>query len=373
MLQEGHCPPGTTWHERYQEMLVEAVLADRVGFDFYGAGEQHFGKYTSILSSPEIFNGHVLARTERIRIRPMSVNLLPFNHPVRIAEQVATLDVLSGGRAELGGARSNNLWTLQAFGIDPKRTREYRDEILKIVAAALSNDLFEYHGEFYDIPERRIAPRPVQQPCPPIHLSATGVESHVHAAALGVGVMTGNTILGWEYAQTCIDAYRSAPASTAPIMGFELDRLAMFSTGVACAAKREDALEDSRPVARQWMEVVTRIYADLSNESPDYAYLGHIREIESRLDDLDHLIECSPYISAGTPDFFIERAKQLYDMGVDDLIWRIDGMGHEANKRTIEMLGEHVIPVVQAWPDRERVRTTVGSAQGSTDESVVAS
>lgn len=356
-MQEGHCDPGTTWAERYLQMLDEAVLADRLGFDFYGVGEQHFGKYIATVSTPEVFNGHVLARTERIRIRPMSVNMLPFNHPIRIAEQTATLDVLSNGRAELGGARSNNLWTLQGFGIDPKHTREYRDEILEIVALALTSDPFEYHGRHFDIPERRISPRPVQQPCPPLHLSATGVASHRDAARRGVGVMTGNTILGWEYAQSCIDAYRDEPPSAEPIAGVAFDRLAMVSTVVACAADADEALADAAPVAAAWLEIVSRIYSQLSAESPDYAYMGNFRKVEERQHDLEYLVDCAPYFTIGTPDRFIERAQRLHAMGVDDLVWRIDGMGHEANMRSIQMLGEHVLPAIHELPEQDRDRS----------------
>lgn len=356
LMQEGHCPPGTTWPERYHEMLVEARLADSLGFDFYGVGEQHFAKYVATVSTPEVFNGHVLATTEQIRIRPMSVNLLPFNHPIRIAEQLATLDVLSHGRAELGGARSNNLWTLRAFGIDPKMTKAYRDEILEIIAGALTRDPFEFHGQFFDIPERRISPRPIQQPCPPLHLSATGVDSHRDAARRGVGVMTGNTILGWDYAKDCFDAYLDEPAPEAPLAGVAFDRLAVISTVTACAHRPDDAFADAAPVAKVWMDVVMQIYAQLSPESPDYAYLGNIEQVRDRRDDLEYLVDCAPYFTIGTPDLFLERAHRLHEMGVDDIIWRIDGMGHEANLRSIKMLGEEVVPAIQALPEHDRRR-----------------
>lgn len=362
IMQEGHCPAGVTWAERYHQMIDEAIVADRLGFDFYGVGEQHFGKYTATVSTPEVFNGHVLARTERIRARPMSVNLLPFNHPIRIAEQTATLDVLSNGRIELGGARSNNLWTLQAFGIDPTMTKEYRDEILEVIALALTSDPFEYHGRHFDIPERRISPRPVQRPCPPIHLSATGVDSHRDAARRGVGVMTGNTILGWDYAQSCIDAYCDEPAPAAPLAGQAFDRLAMVSTVVACAADADDAFGDAAPVADTWLDVVAHIYSQLSSESPDYAYLANFRSIEDRRHDLRYIVDSAPYFTIGTPDLFVERAEQLHAMGVDDLVWRIDGMGHEANLRTIEMLGRHVLPAIQALPEQSRTRAAAASA-----------
>ena len=213
LFSEAHVPTGGTVHERWREVAAEAVLADELGFDFFGVGEQHFGGMIidghelATSSTPEVMHSFIAARTSRIRLRPMSVNLIPFNHPVRIAEQLAAIDVLSDGRAELGGARSNNPWTLEAFGIKAENTRSYRNETLKVIVSALSQESFEFHGEYYDIPARRLVPRPVQKPHPPIAISATGVESHTEAGRMGIAVMMGNTSAGWK-------SPRSAPMPT---------------------------------------------------------------------------------------------------------------------------------------------------------------
>ncbi len=359
LMQEGHCPPGTTWYERYHEMIAEARLADEVGFDIYGNGEQHFGKFTAIVSSPEVTHANLAGLTERIRLRPMSVNMIPFNHPIRIAEQAATVDVLSKGRAELGGARSNNPWTLDAFGVEAKVTAAYRDETLRIVGKALARDEFEHHSDLYDIPPRSI-PRPIQRPSPPINISATGVASHENARKMGIGVMTGNSILGWDYAQSCFDAYKDADAEVEPIGDFTSYRLAFSTVGVNCAPTYEQAKEIAKPVALQFVEIVLMIYSKLSQQSPDYAYLGQIEKIRDHADDLDWLIEAAPYITIGTPDDLIERARVIHSMGADDLILRLDGMGHENNKAAIELIGKEVLPVVHEFPEHPE-STTFGT------------
>ena len=127
IVQEAYFPPGTTLQQRYWDMVEEAVHAEKCGFDFYCTSEQHFGyseaylteradkhhvQKRGALSAPETFLPYVAARTERIKLRPTSVVLLPFNHPARVAEWIATLDVLTDGRAELGTARSNNFSTI---------------------------------------------------------------------------------------------------------------------------------------------------------------------------------------------------------------------------------------------------------------------
>ena len=352
IFMENHVPTGSTVHERMREVVEEAVLADELGFDFFGVGEQHFGALTidghqmATSATPEVTHGVIAARTERIRLRPMSVNLIPFNHPVRIAEQLAALDVYSNGRAELGGARSNNPWTLEAFGIHAENTRSYRDESLRVLIAALSQESFSFAGEHYVIPERSLVPRPVQQPHPPITLSATGVESHFGAARMGLGVMCGNTSAGWDYAKECADAYKSTIGQAEPIGPVVNDCLGMITTAVACASTRDGAKELGGPVAFRWMEAILEIHTVLAEKAPDYAYMANLHKIKDRFHDLDYLIDCSPYITIGTPEFFVERARQVHQLGADEWIMRIDGMGHEAVKATIELIGREVLPEV---------------------------
>jgi alkanesulfonate monooxygenase SsuD/methylene tetrahydromethanopterin reductase-like flavin-dependent oxidoreductase (luciferase family) len=352
IFSEAHVPEGVTVTERLREVVDEAVLADELGFDFFGVGEQHFGGVVvdghelATSSTPEVTHAFIAARTEQIRLRPMSVNLIPFNHPVRIAEQVAAIDVLSNGRAELGGARSNNPSTLEAFGIKAENTRSYRNEALKVIVTALSQERFEFHGEYYDIPERRLVPRPVQSPHPPIAISATGVESHREAGKMGIGVMMGNTSAGWEYAHECATAYRDAIADVEPIGPCVHNSLGMISTAVACAPTRAQAFEEGSPVAVRWMEAILHLYTVLAEKAPDYAYLGNIRKLEARIRDVEYIVDSSPYITIGTPEFFVERARRIHEMGADEWILRVDGMGHELNCRTIELLGREVLPEV---------------------------
>lgn len=112
IIQEAICAPGESWPTRYTDCLVEAAYADKCGFDIYGLSEQHFAHGEATTSAPEIVLAAVAAMTKNIRLRIASVNMLPYNHPLRVAEQIATLDLVSNGRIELGGARSNNPYTL---------------------------------------------------------------------------------------------------------------------------------------------------------------------------------------------------------------------------------------------------------------------
>lgn len=351
LFHEAICPPGVAWATRYRECVNEAVLADNVGFDGYAASEQHFANGEATISAPEIFLAHVAALTKHMRLRIASVNFLPFNHPVRVAEQIATLNILSNGRAELGGARSNNPYTLDGFGVNPALTREYRDEHLAIFGQAVTRGEVERDSEYFKIQRRRISPIKAGEMHIPVHLSATSLDSHEEAGAMGVGVMSGLSLLGWDYVQACIDAYRRGADQARPVAGSITRRQALFSVGVNCHADRATARAATEQNTLRFIEVIMDWMTKLAKRATDYEYFAAIEKIKANMNDLDYLVEASPYIMVGTPDDIIRQCRKVYEMGIDDVIWRIDGMGHETNRAALEMLGKHVLPELHSWPE----------------------
>lgn len=348
LMQEGQNPPGVPvdGHEtagRYHDLVEEAILAEEMGFDFYGVGEQHFASSNSRLSSPDVIRSFIAARTKKIRLRSTSTNLLPYNHPIRIAEQLATLDIMSGGRAELGCARSNNPVTLKAFGIDPSSTTAYRNEMLEVIVRALSEPSFQYEGQFYSIPEVSLCPRPVQLPHPPIHLSSTSTNSSEWAGKRGIGAMIGFTI-SWEHLEACLTSYWRGTETPDPISSITLNNAGVFSAVVSIDESREDALAPAAPVILQWMRIVAGMYRGLSPQSTDYAYLANIEQVMDHADDADWLEQSMPYFVVGTPDDLVEHASRVASLGGSELILRIDGMGHEHHMRVIELIGKEVLP-----------------------------
>jgi alkanesulfonate monooxygenase SsuD/methylene tetrahydromethanopterin reductase-like flavin-dependent oxidoreductase (luciferase family) len=356
LLQEGLCDAGTDGRRRYHEMIEEAVVAEEAGFDFYANSEQHFIVTPELVSvsSPEVVLAYVAARTRRLRLRTASTVLLEFNHPVRVAERLATLDVLSNGRAELGTARSNNVGTLEAFGIDPTTTRSQWNEALRAVVACLTQDPFEIRGERWTVPPRRLSPPLVQQPHPPIYVSASGPETHEIAGRLGIGAMTGASIIGWKHVERCASAYKTAIADPEPVSPVVNDALCFAVLGAHCAEDRTQALAEAHAPATAFMRRMLApggMYESLVKASPDYGYLAGVAdEARRRLDDLEFIVSIAPYMSIGTPDELIERFRRLEALGYDELLLRIDGMGHETNVRAILAFGEHVIPAFRKQP-----------------------
>jgi alkanesulfonate monooxygenase SsuD/methylene tetrahydromethanopterin reductase-like flavin-dependent oxidoreductase (luciferase family) len=361
-VQEAYFPPGSSVPERYLEMVEEAVLAERWGFDTYCLSEQHFGVADALtqeragsyhtqksgsVSAPEVFLAYIGARTERIRLRTTSTVLLTFNHPVRVAERLATLDILTGGRAELGTARSNNLSTLEAFGLHPRETKRIWRESIGLITRTFTDDPFEHEGETWNFPARTLTPKPLQRPHPPIFVSASSAASHRGAGELGLGGMTGASILGWDYVAEAASAYHEGLAAATPLSPLVTESLGLYTTRVNCAATAAEAKDGVMGTALTFVELNIGPggrYDQLAPTSPDYSYLGNVRDMQAHIHDLDYIMAASPYVLAGTPEFLIEQIERLESLGYTEFLMGIDGMGHEANSRAIEMIGRHVLP-----------------------------
>jgi alkanesulfonate monooxygenase SsuD/methylene tetrahydromethanopterin reductase-like flavin-dependent oxidoreductase (luciferase family) len=340
ILQEAEYDP----RRRYPEMLEEALFAEEMGFDSYGVSERHFLDGRGV-SSPEIFLAALATQTSRMRLRFLSVVLLSYNHPVRVAEQLATLDVLTNGRIEASTARSQQPATMEGFRIDPAVTREQWSESLDLIVNALMNETFSHEGKYWQVPERTLTPKPVQTPHPPLYASATSAETHMIAGDKGLPVISGNSLVGgWEGVEKSIELYRRHLAKGTPISPQE----PFFGAAMLvahCAPTKEQASEEAKPRVYRFLESTIARRRALAPSSPDYAYQSKgFDEIEAKRDDFDHLIERSPYFTVGTPEFFVERCRRLEAMGVDEVILEVEGLNHDLHMQTIELVGKHVIP-----------------------------
>ena len=352
IIQEGETEHRTTHAQRYRDLLKEVMLADEYGFDFWGTSEQHFLAPVCTVSAPETLYPWMAAHTNNLTLRHMSV-LLPFgfNHPLRVAERIATLDIVSNGRAQLCTARSNNIDQLQRFGSDPARTRQEWEESLEVIVKALSQDEFEHKGRLlHDIPPTpRITPHPIQQPHPPVAVVGTSVETNRLAGEKGIGVMACDTWFGWEYMSECLTTYKNAIAApNNPISSVVNDSFTVSAVVAHCAPTMEEARESARFMALNFLELNLDIYPVLAKKSPDYAYMDQIRKLESHRDDLDYLMACSPTTLIGDPDYWVERLLQLKEMGADEVVVRLDGVGHERIMRAIELVGRYVLPEIRS-------------------------
>ncbi|MGP4029870.1 LLM class flavin-dependent oxidoreductase [Actinomadura sp. 3N407] len=352
MISESQVNKGMSFGVRLREVLKELTFAEEMGFDFAGTSEQHFMDGQWAVSAPEIVLTALAERTSSIKLRYMACVALGFNHPVRAAERFATQDILAPGRLEVATARSNNAVYQRGFGVNPATTSEEQQEWLEVVIRSLLEPEVEVHGKFFDVGPVTVTP-PLERKTPlPFYMTTTSPASHTVAGKLGLGCMTADTFMGWEFQQQLVDAYKNGFAQAKPIGGLYEPTYALcgFTFPAYCAATRQEAFDHARVNSLGLINHVIELAEGLSGTgAPGYQYWGELAEnLHKHGHDLDYVEKSTPMLMLGTPDDFIEKIKRLEEMGMTEVVLKLDGFGHARTMRAIEMVGKYVIPEFKA-------------------------
>src|SRR6266545_381312 len=172
----------------YLNALEQVRLADELGFDQVWAVEHHFLEEYSHCSSPELFLTACAMQTKNIHVGHGIVICVPeFNHPIRIAERAAVLDILSGGRLEFGTGRSATWTELGGFRANPDDTKKSWDEFVHCIPKMWMQERFSYEGKYFSMPSRAVLPKPYQKPHPPMWVAVTSPGTELDAADRGLG------------------------------------------------------------------------------------------------------------------------------------------------------------------------------------------
>ena len=344
-------------HEAYQQTVEQIVVGEQAGFHSFWTVEHHFLEEFSHCSNPEVLYGHVAAKTSKIRIG-YGVRLLPrpYNHPVRTAESVAVLDLLSDGRVEFGTGRSATRAELEGFGIDPRHTRAMSREALEHIVGCWTHDEYAFHGSYWSMPRRRVVPKPLQEPHPPIWGATTSLEGHRNVGQLGIGLCSFAVGLPPEQFKDKVDEYRRGIAECErPIGKFINNRAATF-TMAHCADTSERAFAEAAESMVWYQKTGARQIASLADWQEgrslgNYSYAADIaRDRDSG--NLDHLsfdqIRDSGAALVGDPERCIEIAQRFEAAGCDLLLCLVNPykIPHKAVMRSIELIGERVIPAL---------------------------
>lgn len=209
-------PTRQTEAQLFRDCVEQCVLADQLGYHAIWEVEHHGLYEYSHSSAPEVFLSFIAARTQHIRLGH-GITLTPhrYNHPIRIAERIATLDILSGGRVNWGSGKSSSLTEQLAFENDTTQLHAQWREALDMIPRMWRDDVFEYKGKFFDVPPTQIVPKPVQQPHPPMYAACSKPESAVAVGELGIGAL--NFAIGNdEYLTQKVDDYRAAVSAARP-------------------------------------------------------------------------------------------------------------------------------------------------------------
>jgi len=314
-----------------------AQLADRLGFESIWCAEHHFSTY-GYLSRPLMFAAHLATQTERIRVGS-AVVVLPLHHPLIVAEEIATADLLSGGRLDVGLGRGYQTYEFERLGFTLDESRERFDEAVDILLAAFEGEPFSYEGKHYAFDETCVFPTPVQKPRPPIWVVGQSEESIAAIARRGFNMVSGG-------------------------FGVPLERLRAFREGFDKLITDPDVkstvrVSTQRPVyvtdnvselaevveqARWNMRVTLSLRQGLERVEKGHAMAVPFEQEPADAELLDR------YFVMGTPETCIMKLSELRDaMGIDHFnanFWFGD-LEHDRVVRSMERFATEVMPAFQ--------------------------
>ncbi len=331
----------------FHECVEQAVLADQLGYHEVWAVEHHGLWEYSHCSAPELLLSHIAALTKRIRLGH-AVTLTPYryNHPIRIAERIATLDILSGGRVDWGSGKSSSLVEQGAFEIDRAELDGQWREALQMIPRMWRSDLFEWNGKFFHIPPTAIIPKPLQQPHPPIFAACSRPESVELAGSLGIGSLNftaGND----DYLKRKIESYRAAIAGARGIAGSVNNRFCCTPTALVLDDDREACAWGFRGARFFQESLSTYFFSRERITGPIEINRDPLTESELDKAMASRGTPNSPLTSViGDPSAARESVSRFQAAGVDELILVMDlgTIPHEVVTRSLKTFAEKVMP-----------------------------
>ena len=334
--------------DRYRQVMAQVELADDVGFDYFWTVEHHFLKEFSHCSAPEVLYGAISQRTKQIRIGH-AVTLLPYryNHPVRVAERAAVLDIVSDGRMDLGTGRSTTLIEMGGFEIDPEETKSQWEEAISIIPRMWMEDPFSHKGTYFNIPPRSVIPKPVQKPHPPLWLAASQPNSFKQAGEMGLGVLCFN-VGGHQQLIDRIGMYREGLKHAHPVGAFVNDQVAALCM-VHCGEDDKEAKEVGGPEGMWFVDKANDLYRPWQEQGvnvPDtYKFAVDAVQTERSEKTAEHFMDVGAF-AMGDPDSCIKVMKGYEAVGVTQVLCFMQ-MGHLPHSKvmdSIKLFGKYVIP-----------------------------
>jgi alkanesulfonate monooxygenase SsuD/methylene tetrahydromethanopterin reductase-like flavin-dependent oxidoreductase (luciferase family) len=334
---------------RYQQNIEQVQHGDELGFNCAWLAELHFYKPFSIMSSPLIVATAIAQKTKNIRLG-IAVSLLPLWHPLRSAEDGATVDILSQGRLEFGVGRGAIPLHFAGFNASREDSRERFEESLAIIKKAWTTDSFSYQGQFYHIPETSVVPKPFQKPHPPIRIAANSPETAVFAGQEHYPMFVASVTNPLPRMYEQVDRYRESwAASSAPNgdSGPDVSTMFFMHPGESLAQVQQDI----DPSLRNYFQSVSgmvRAAVDAESGSDSYRYL---QEVQKNVDSITFEILTQNMAVFGSSQECIARIKDLHTrLKMKELIcWFNPGgkVPHEKVLAAMSRFATEVAPAVQ--------------------------
>ncbi|MBV8779483.1 MAG: LLM class flavin-dependent oxidoreductase [Alphaproteobacteria bacterium] len=347
------CQDGRSDASVVGEHLAMGDLAEPLGFDSLFALEHHFTGY-AMSPAPTQLLAYYAGRTKRIQLGT-AVIVLPWHDPVRVAEQIALLDIMCGGRCLFGFGRGAASVEYEGFRIPMGEARPRFVEAAGIVVKALANDSFEHQGEFFQIPRTAIRPRPISHPERRFYASAVSPDSAEIMAKLGFGVLM---VMQNEWPKAAEDIARYREIATA---AGHTPRPPIILTNVCCAESRAEAQERAfKYLGLKWQSIddhyhfsdghlsTVRGYESYGKMAKTYAKINESAETRKKATDFYVSIQI-----VGTPGDCLDQIAELQRCtGMDHLVteFSFGGLPHEEAEINMRRFADRVLPTLQRDP-----------------------
>jgi alkanesulfonate monooxygenase SsuD/methylene tetrahydromethanopterin reductase-like flavin-dependent oxidoreductase (luciferase family) len=320
--------------------LVDA--AEEWGLDAMWLAELHFAPDRSVLASPLILAAAIAQRTRRMKIGT-AVQVLPLCHPLRLAEEAATVDQISDGRLIFGVGRSGFAHTYQAYGVPYDESRERFAETLEIVKRAWTEERFSYSGKYFTYDKVALVPKPRQKPYPPIRIAATSTDTYAAIGALGHAIFIAARIGTLSEQAPLVRSYREAyRAAGHPGEGEVYLRVPVYVAGTEEQARRE-------PEAS-----IMHLFRSIGGQLEASANLSGARAIEQRAERGQRLLSVSyeealrDKMIVGTPHQVVEKLQRLRrEIGLDGILAELNPgslIPHALVMNALRLLCQEVMP-----------------------------
>ena len=342
MFHEFQRRPGQSEADAFTESFDLVDAAETTGLDVMWLAELHTSPERSVLAAPLSIASAIATRTKRMKVG-IAVQVLPLCHPLRVAEEAATVDHISHGRLIFGIGRSGFPRTYQAYGISYAESRERFAEVTEIIKRAWTQESFSFHGKFYNFEDIHLVPKPYQKPYPELRIAVNSADTFIETGALGMPIFVATRLGDLNELVPNLRAYRAAwEAAGHPGHGKVYLRVPVY-----VAATEKQALEEPR-------ESVMHFYKYLGQRIEASAAQEGARAIENRAErgqrlqsiDYDEVIKSK--IVVGTPAMVTDRLGQLREeLGLSGILAELNcGMQIPAPRvlNSLQMMCSEVTP-----------------------------
>ena len=327
-----------------QNSLAQIELADRLGYDYAWEVEHHFLEEYSHSSSPEVFLGAASQRTTNIRLG-YGIIQLTTNQPHRVAEKVATLDLLSGGRVEFGMGEGAGPAELHPFGIQVRSKRDRWEEAVKCTIPMFTNTSWEWHGEYYDFPARNVVPKPMQKPHPPLWVACSNIQTIGQAGQWGMGAL-GFTFVSPDAAKAWVHKYyNNLLHNQQRLTEYPANPNIAMVSGFMCAETDEEAYEK----AAGWTFFIFALsqYGRRGVDAPGQG------DLWKEFQDWRHTEKAQKAFEGaliGSPETIRRKLRMFQDAHVDQVILlnQAGKTSHEDICGSLQMFADEVMPEFHA-------------------------